>query len=409
MSSGANTQLALPSASPSGPLRGGRAGSAFWNAAQRVRPKRRPAGAAPAAVTAKAHRTPGGHRTPESYLSHRQRSPCAANPPGHGHGHGHGHGQCRDSRPARKWDSPMDRALTLPWAPQGRARPENGPALPGAAPRTGRWPMPIWVKVKDDLALTREDPKPCRAETQTRRRARGRQAEPQTRDPAASKGPGRQAEMSEVGSRQGGGGGAGRAGGHSALQGPCGDCEGGGTQPAGKCPGHLAHPPHANGQVAWWSLPSWRWGWPEGHIPAHPAPRERESWRHRNPVPVGSLSSERCTGALDTQGSWWGPLAIRCYKNTQKIQQQPQQPPATRRSLGHGPRRSSVFLDRWTVSGGQGTPSFRRGMEEQIRSLAGAASHRAEHEAGKWPGQGQGGTSGPAQPSARSPYLGLGE
>lgn len=202
--------------------------------------------------------------------------------------------------------------------------------------------------------------------------------------------------------------GGGRAGGHSALQGPCGDCEGGGTQPAGKCPGHLAHPPHANGQVAWWSLPSWRWGWPEGHIPAHPAPGERESWRHRNPVPVGSLSSERCTGALDTQGSWWGPLAIRCYKNTQKIQQQPQQPPATRRSLGHGPRRSSVFLDRWTVSGGQGTPSFRRGMEEQIRSLAGAASHRVKHEAGKWPGQGQGGTSRPAQPSARSPYLGLG-
>lgn len=210
VSSGANTQLALPSASPSGPLRGGRAGSAFWNAARRVRPKRHPAGAAPAAVTAKAHRTPGGHRTPESYLSHRQRSPCAANPPGHGHGHGHG--QCRDSRPARKWNSPMDRALTLPWAPQGRARPENGPALPGAAPRTGRWPMPIWVKVKDDLALTREDPKPCRAETQTRRRARGRQAEPQTRDPAASKGPGRQAEMSEVGSRQGGGGGGGACG-----------------------------------------------------------------------------------------------------------------------------------------------------------------------------------------------------
>lgn len=250
VSSGANTQLALPSASPSGPLRGGRAGSAFWNAAQRVRPKRRPAGAAPAAVTAKAHRTPGGHRTPESYLSHRQRSPCAANPPGHGHGHGHG--QCRDSRPARKWDSPMDRALTLPWAPQGRARPENGPALPGAAPRTGRWPMPIWVKVKDDLALTRGDPKPCRAETQTRRRARGRQAEPQTRDPAASKGPGRQAEMSEVGSRQGGGGGGAVRAATPPSRGPVGTARAGAPSPRGSA------------QDTWPILPTRMGRWPGG-------------------------------------------------------------------------------------------------------------------------------------------------
>lgn len=69
MSSGANTQLALPSASPSGPLRGGRAGSAFWNAARRVRPKRQ-------ARSPKA--PPGGS---SSCGSHGQGSPHARRPP----------------------------------------------------------------------------------------------------------------------------------------------------------------------------------------------------------------------------------------------------------------------------------------------------------------------------------------
>lgn len=39
--------------------------------------------------------------------------------------------------------------------------------------------MQIWVKVKDNLPLTQEDPKPSRAETQTNHKALERQAKPQ--------------------------------------------------------------------------------------------------------------------------------------------------------------------------------------------------------------------------------------
>lgn len=60
----------------------------------------------------------------------------------------------------------------------GKLRPENYPHFPGPPPRTRRQHTQIWVKVTGNLPVTRKDPKPSRAETQTNHKALEHQAKP---------------------------------------------------------------------------------------------------------------------------------------------------------------------------------------------------------------------------------------